>query len=236
MSNIIDEIREEFFKYQDVEYRNFQAGLVPTADVSASIGVRTPGLRRMAKEFMKREDIGVFLDSLPHEYFEENQLQAFIISEMKDYEACMERLTAFLPYVDNWATCDQMSPKIFKKHRAELLEEIKIWIKSEHTYTVRFAICMLMEHFLNEDFDISYPEMVSKVRSEEYYINMMTSWYYATAHAKQYDAVLHFIEEKKLDVWTHNKAIQKSIESRRITPEQKEYLRGLKIKASWKND
>ena len=218
MSNIIDEIREEFFKYQDVEYRNFQAGLVPTADVSASIGVRTPGLRRMAKEFMKREDIGVFLDSLPHEYFEENQLQAFIISEMKDYEACMERLTAFLPYVDNWATCDQMSPKIFKKHRAELLEEIKIWIKSEHTYTVRFAIGMLMEHFLNEDFDISYPEMVSKVRSEEYYINMMTAWYFATALAKQYDAVLHFIEEKKLDVWTHNKAIQKSIESRRITP------------------
>ena len=142
----------------------------------------------------------------------------------------MEEVDKFLPYVDNWATCDQLSPKIFKKHRPELLKKIKKWIKSKETYTVRFAIGMLMEHFLDEDFDIQYPEMVAKVRSDEYYINMMIAWYFATALAKQYDTILPFIEEKKLDKWTHNKAIQKSVESYRITPEQKEYLKTLKIK------
>ena len=142
----------------------------------------------------------------------------------------MEEVDKFLPYVDNWATCDQLSPKVFKKHRPELLKQIKKWIKSKETYTVRFAIGMLMEHFLDEDFDIKYPEMVAKVRSDEYYINMMIAWYFATALAKQYDSILPFIEEKKLDKWTHNKAIQKSVESYRITPEQKEYLKTLKIK------
>ena len=142
----------------------------------------------------------------------------------------MEEVDKFLPFVDNWATCDQLSPKVFKKHHASLLKQIKKWIKSKETYTVRFAIGMLMEHFLDEDFDIKYPEMVAKLRSDEYYINMMIAWYFATALAKQYDAVLPFIEEKKLDKWTHNKAIQKSVESNRITPEQKEYLKTLKIK------
>ena len=149
---------------------------------------------------------------------------------MKDYDACMNELEKFLPYVNNWATCDQMSPKVFKKHKQELLKHIKVWIKSKETYTIRFGVGMLMEHFLDEDFDPKYPEMLSKLRSDEYYVNMMIAWYFATALAKQYDAVIPYIEQNRLAVWTHNKAIQKSIESYRITPEQKDYLRSLKIK------
>ena len=227
---IRDEIIEELFKKQDLKYRDFQGKLIPPKTVDDMIGVRTPELRKYAKELLKREDIDEFLAILPHEYFDEYQLHAFIISAMKDYDKCMEELQRFLPYVDNWATCDQLSPKIFKKHRPELLEHIKEWIKSDRTYTVRFAIGMLMEHFLNEDFDKKYPKMVAKVCSEEYYINMMIAWYFATALAKQYDSIIPYIEEKKLDKWTHNKTIQKAVESYRITPEQKEYLRTLKIK------
>lgn len=227
---IIEEIRQNLFKHQDEKYKDFQSGLFPTLKKDAMIGVRTPELRKLAKEYAKREDIGEFLSDLPHKYFDENQLHAFIISGEKDYHKAMEELNTFLPYVDNWATCDQMSPKVFKKHRQELLTEIEKWINSDKTYTVRFGIGMLMEHFLDEDFDIAYPTMVAIVRSEEYYINMMIAWYFATALAKQYDTILPFIEEKKLDKWTHNKAIQKSVESYRITPEQKEYLKKLKIK------
>jgi 3-methyladenine DNA glycosylase AlkD len=226
---ITDEIREELFKHRDIKYRDFQVKLIPGTDPDDMIGVRTPELRKLAKQYAKAEDIDEFLNDLPHKYFDENQLQAFIISGMKDYDLCMERLCDFLPYVDNWATCDQMSPKIFKKHKEELLKKIDEWIISDKTYTVRFAIGMLMEHFLDDDFDMKYPEMVAKVRSDEYYINMMIAWYFATALAKQYDSIIPYIEEKKLDDWTHNKAIQKSIESYRITSEQKEYLRSLKI-------
>ena len=225
-----DEIISELFSKQDIKYRDFQVKLIPHKTVEEMIGVRTPELRKYAKELLKREDIGSFLAILPHEYFDEYQLHAFIISGIKDYDKCMEEVNRFLPYVDNWATCDQLSPKVFKKNRPDLLKQIKKWLKSKETYTVRFGIGMLMEHFLNEDFDIKYPEMVAKLRSEEYYINMMIAWYFATALAKQYDAVLPFIEEKRLDKWTHNKAIQKSVESYRITPEQKEYLKTLKIK------
>ena len=225
-----DEILDELYKKQDIKYRDFQGKLIPPKTVDDMIGVRTPELRKYAKELLKREDIDKFLEILPHEFFDEYQLHAFIISGIKDYEKCMEEVDKFLPYVDNWATCDQLSPKVFKKHRPELLKKIKKWIKSKETYTVRFAVGMLMEHFLDEDFDIQYPEMVAKLRSDEYYINMMIAWYFATALATQYDAVLPFIEEKKLDKWTHNKAIQKSVESNRITPEQKEYLKTIKIK------
>ncbi|MBE6014272.1 MAG: DNA alkylation repair protein [Lachnospiraceae bacterium] len=225
---IREEIREKLFSLQDTKFRDFQAKLMPTVDPANIIGVRTPELRKYAKEVAKRDDVWEFLSDLPHKYFDEMQLHAFILSVFKDYDKCMEEVCRFLPYVDNWATCDQLSPKVFKKHRQELLGQIKIWIKSDETYTVRFAIGMLMEHFLDEDFDIAYPEMVSKVRSEEYYINMMTAWYFATALAKQYEAVLPLIEEQRLDKWTHNKAIQKARESYRITPEQKEYLKGLK--------
>ena len=227
---IIQEIREELFKLQDEKYRDFQSALTPTVDAKTAIGVRTPELRKYAKELVKREDVGEFLSDLPHTYFDENQLHAFILSEMKDFDECMEAVNRFLPYVDNWATCDQMSPKVFKKHKKELLSQVKKWLKSKETYTVRFAIRMLMVYFLDEDFDISYPGMVAKIRSDEYYINMMTAWYFATALAKQYDAILPFIEERKLDGWTHNKAIQKAVESYRITDEQKNYLRSLKVK------
>ncbi len=224
------EIRDELKKLADEKYREMQKTIIPTADPDSIIGVRTPELRKMAKALAKRDDIDEFLSDLPHKSFDENQLHAFVLSEMKDYDACMEKLNAFLPYVDNWATCDQMSPKIFKRHKDELLKQIKVWLKSKETYTIRFAIGMLMEHFLDADFDPAYPKMVSKIRSEEYYINMMIAWYFATALAKQYDAVLPYIEEKKLSDWTHNKAIQKSVESYRITDEQKAYLKTLKVK------
>lgn len=227
---ITEEIRARLFSLQDTAYRDFQVKLIPGMDAQKEIGVRTPELRKLAKELAKREDIREFLNDLPHQYFDENQLHAFILSGEKDFEKCMEDLERFLPYVDNWATCDQMSPKVFRKNRKKLLESINRWIGSEHTYTVRFAIKMLMEHFLDEDFDPAYPEMVAEVRSEEYYIRMMIAWYFATALAKQYEAVLPYLEQKKLDVWTHNKTIQKAVESYRITEEQKIYLKSLKRK------
>lgn len=225
---ILEEIKEELFSLQDEKYRDFQSRLIPTIECGAIIGVRTPALRKLAKQLAKREDIDLFFCQLPHEYFEENQLHAFLISEIKDFSLCMEKITPFLPFVDNWATCDQMSPKVFRRHRQELLPYIKTWLASDKTYEVRFAVGMLMAHFLDDDFDLTYPGLVCGIRSKEYYINMMIAWYFATALAKQYDAVLQFLEEKRLEPWTHNKAIQKAIESRRITPEQKEYLRGLK--------
>ncbi len=215
---------------QDEKYRDFQVKLIPSAEPDTVIGVRTPQLRKYAGQLLKREDVSAFLDDLPHRYFDENQLHVFIISGIKDYERCINEVIRFLPYVDNWATCDQMSPKIFKKHRKELLENVELWLSSKETYTVRFGIGMLMEHFLDEDYDTKYPEMVAAVRSEEYYINMMIAWYFATALAKQYETVIPFIENKRLSDWTHNKAIQKAVESYRITQEQKDYLRGLKVK------
>jgi 3-methyladenine DNA glycosylase AlkD len=227
---IVNEIRDELFRLQDSGYRDFQSKLMPTIDASTAIGVRTPALRALAKKLVKREDVGLFLSDLPHAYFDENQLHAFIVSELRDFTACLQEVERFLPYVDNWATCDQMSPKVFKKHREELLDPIKRWISSDATYTVRFGVGMLMEHYIDDDFDPSYLDMVAAVRSEEYYIRMMVAWYFATALAKQYDAALPYLTDQRLDPWTHNKTIQKAIESRRISPEQKDYLRGLKIK------
>ena len=225
---ITEEIREELFRLQDSKYREFQIKLIPTVTPDSVIGVRTPALRKYAKELAKREEIGEFLSNLPHRYFDENQLHAFIISQLKDFGRCMECVRAFLPYVDNWATCDQMSPKVFGKSKGDLLLQIREWIASGDTYTVRFGIGMLMQHFLDEDFDPEYPELVAQIRSEEYYVNMMKAWYFATALAKQYEAVLPFIEGRRLDDWTHRKAIQKSVESYRITQEQKQYLKSLK--------
>ena len=231
---ITEEIRQSLFELQDIKYRDFQAKLIPGKDTETMIGVRTPELRKLAKQMLKREEIGEFLRDLPHRYFDEDQLHAFIVSGIKEYGKCMEELMRFLPFVDNWATCDQMSPGVFKKHKPELLAEIREWLGSEHTYTVRYGIGMLMQHFLDEDFDPAYPELVAGVRSEEYYVNMMIAWYFATALAKQYDAVLPFIEGRRLDPWTHNKTIQKAVESYRISDEQKEYLRSLKVQASKK--
>jgi 3-methyladenine DNA glycosylase AlkD len=227
---ITEEIREELFKLQDLKYRDFQGGLIPGTESDYMIGVRTPELRKLAKTYAKNENVAEFLKDVPHKYFDENQLHAFIVSEIKDFNLCVEEVNSFLPYVDNWATCDQMSPKVFKKNKKELLNYIEKWMDSKETYTIRFAIGMLMQHFLDEDFDEKYMDRISKVRSEEYYVNMMIAWYFATALAKQYDAAIPYIQEKKLDTWTHNKTIQKAVESYRIDLDTKEYLRSLKIK------
>ena len=226
----LNEIRVELFKMQDMDYRDFNSKLIPTVDKESMIGIRTPDLRKYAKQLGKSSDVIEFLQTLPHKYFDENQLHAFIISEIKDFKNCIDEINRFLPYIDNWATCDQLSPKVFKKYHNELLEYIKDWLKSDKVYTLRFGIGMLMEHFLDEDFDILYPKTIAKIRSDEYYVNMMVAWYFATALAKQYESIIPFIENNSLDIWTHNKAIQKSIESYRITDEQKAYLRELKIK------
>lgn len=225
-----DEIVTELFKMRDVDYAQFQGKLIPTVSSDRVIGVRTPALRAFAKDLYKDPDIDEFLCATPHQYFDEDQLHAFVISLEKDFDKCISLVEEFLPFIDNWATCDQLSPKCFKKEQKKLLSYIKVWIKSNHTYTVRFAIGMLMQHYLDDGFKTEYPDMVAEVRSDEYYINMMIAWYFATALAKQYESIVPYIEERRLAVWVHNKAIQKSVESYRITAEQKEYLKTLKIK------
>ena len=229
---INEDILKKLYALQDIKYRDFQGKLLPTVDPETIIGVRTPDLRKLAKELAKQDDIGTFLDTMPHTYFDENQLHAFILSELKDYDRCIALVDRFLPYVDNWATSDQLSPKVFRKHKTELLSYIKIWLKSDKTYTVRFAVRMLMQHFLDDGFRPAYPKLVAAIKSDEYYINMMRAWYFATALAKQYDAIIPYIEQKKLDPWTHSKAIQKSVESYRITPGQKEYLKTFRLQKS----
>ena len=225
-----DEIVTELFKMRDADYAQFQGKLIPTVSSDRVIGVRTPALRAFAKDLYKDPDIDEFLCTTPHQYFDEDQLHAFVISLEKDFDKCIALVEEFLPFIDNWATCDQLSPKCFKKEQKKLLSYIKVWIKSNHTYTVRFAIGMLMQHYLDDGFKTEYADMVAEVRSDEYYINMMIAWYFATALAKQYESIVPYIEEKRLAVWVHNKAIQKSVESYRITAEQKEYLKTLKIK------
>ena len=225
-----DEIVTELFRLQDKDYAQKQSKIIPTVTAERIIGVRTPELRSFAKSLYKDRDIDAFLSCVPHQYFDEDQLHAFIISLEKNFDKCIAEVEAFLPFIDNWATCDQLSPKIFKKESKKLLPNIYSWIKSDKTYTVRFAIGMLMQHFLDERFDTRYADMVAEVRSEEYYINMMIAWYFATALAKQYELVLPYLEEKRLDAWVHNKTIQKSVESYRITDEQKAYLKTLKLR------
>ena len=227
----MNEIQSFLFENRDEKYKAFQAKLIPSVDGELIIGVRTPELKKFAKELIKRGEAADFLADLPHKYFEENQLHSFIISDIKNFEKCIYEIQRFLPFIDNWATCDQLKPKAFSKNKDKLLDYILIWIKSEDTYTVRFAIEMLMTHFLDESFKEDYLKMVAEVKSEEYYINMMIAWYFATALAKQYEKALPFIENNVLDKWTHNKTIQKSVESFRITDEQKEYLKTLKIKS-----
>ena len=227
-----NEIVAELFRFQDKKYARMQAKIIPTVSPDRIIGVRTPVLRDFAKSLSKDQDIGEFLSYLPHQYFDEDQLHAFVISLERDFDKCIAEVDAFLPFIDNWATCDQLSPKAFKKEPEKLLPYIQIWIKSDKTYTVRFAIGLLMQHFLDDHFDLKYADEVAGIRSEEYYIRMMIAWYFATALAKQYELVLPYLEDKRLDDWVHNKAIQKSIESYRITDEQKAYLRTLKVRQS----
>lgn len=224
------EIQARLFEMQDLEYKEFHSNLIPTKGPDAIIGVRVPNLRKYAKELIKEQKTETFLKELPHKYNEENMLHAFIVEATKDFEVCVKQLEEFLPYVDNWAVCDSLTPKVFKKHLLEVEELIKGWIASDHTYTIRFGIEMLMSFYLDDAFDEKYLTMVAGVKSEEYYVNMMIAWYFATALAKQYDAAIKIVEAGVLDKWTHNKTIQKAIESYRITPEQKDYLRTLKKK------
>ena len=228
MMEIREEILQRLFTLQDLQYRDFQSKLMPTVDKNTIIGVRTPELRKLAKEFAKREDVDAFLDALPHAYYDENNLHGFILCEEKDFDRVIAKLDALLPYIDNWATCDLLSPNVFKKHKTELLPHIRRWLASSKVYTIRFGIEILMTHYLDEDFAPKYLDWVASVQSEEYYVNMMIAWYFATALAKRYEATLPYLTQQCLAPWTHNKTIQKAIESYRITDGQKVYLRTLK--------
>ncbi|MBP3594833.1 MAG: DNA alkylation repair protein [Lachnospiraceae bacterium] len=223
-------ITEQLFALQDIDYKQFHSKLMPTINPDVIIGVRTPELRKFAKQLAKSTDVELFLQELPHRYYEENNLHGFLIESIKEFDACIAALNQFLPYVDNWATCDMMSPKVMKTDLPELYEWVKVWIASGETYTVRFGVNMLMKYYLDETFLPEYPALVASIQSEEYYVKMVVAWYFATALAKQYDAVLPYIEEHRLDAWTHNKTIQKAVESYRILPEQKVFLKSLKIK------
>ena len=221
--------QELLFQLQDKGYRDFQSKLIPTIPVETIIGVRIPTIRKLAKEYGKAPESVEFLKQLPHTYYDENILHALLVAEIKDYEVCVKEVERFLPYVDNWAVCDIFSPRVFRKNRDRLIDKIKEWAASEHPYTCRFGMEMLMAHFLDEDFRVEYLEIPAAVHSEEYYVNMMIAWFYATALAKQWDVAVGYIEKKCLDPWTHNKTIQKARESYRITREQKEYLKTLKV-------
>lgn len=227
---ITEEIRNGLFALQDLGYRDFHSKLMPDFDKERVIGVRSPQLKKLAKSFSKRDDIDTFLSDLPHRYYEENNVHGVIVCDFRDYGKTVEYLDKFLPYVDNWATCDLLKPRAFQKNRAELIRDIDRWLKSDRTYTKRFAMGVLMTHFLDGDFKAEYLEKVYTVRSDEYYINMMKAWFFATALAKQWDSTVKVLENRLLDTWSHNKTIQKAIESYRITDEQKAYLRTLKIK------
>lgn len=222
------EIRNRLYEMQDLQYKEFHSKLMPTINADLIIGVRTPELRRFAKELWKNQDVSCFLNELPHRYYEENNLHAFLIEMIRDYDECVDALNIFLPYVDNWATCDMMVPKVFKKHLPELREQIKVWLDSEYVYEVRFAVDMLMKYYLDELFEPEYLQWIADIDSEEYYLKMVKAWFFATALAKQYDATVPYIENQYMDKWTHNKTIQKSIESYRIDKEQKQYLKSLK--------
>ena len=223
------EIQQRLFALQDTGYRDFHAALMPTVPKELVIGVRSPALRALARELKGTEQAAAFMAELPHQYYEENNLHAALIGHIRDFDACMAAVERFLPYVDNWATCDMMNPKALAKDKAALLEHIRLWLQSGHTYTVRFGMGMLMRHFLEEDFREAYLALVASVQSEEYYIRMMQAWYFATALAKQYEAAVQYLEQRKLGVWVHNKTIQKARESYRISGEQKEYLKSLKV-------
>ncbi len=228
MTKMTEIIEKKLFSMRDEKYRDFQAKLMPGVDFERIIGVRTPLIREYAKSLSREEDIEKFLNDLPHKYYDENNLHGFIISRCKDYEKTVKYVDAILPYVDNWATCDLLSPTVFKKHRPELKNEIDRWLSSDKTYTIRFGIEMVMSHYLDEDFDAGYLEIISKIRSDEYYVNMMKAWYFATALTKQWESTLPYIENNALDIWSHNKTISKARESYRITDSRKAYLKTLK--------
>lgn len=219
------ELQQRLFELQDLKYRDFHSRLMPGVDKDKIIGIRTPVLKKFAKEYMKEPGWKQFLRELPHKYYEENNLHMILIGSIKDYDTCMAELKNMLPYIDNWATCDFPTPRIFEDHKEDVLKEIDSFLASNHTYKVRYGIGLLMRLFLDDDFRPEYPEKVAAVHSDEYYINMMIAWYFATALAKQWEAVVPYIEEHRLDDWVHRKTIQKAVESYRITDEKKAYLK-----------
>lgn len=225
-------VQQQLFSLQDLKYRDFHAKLVPGMDIASIIGVRTPELRKLAKQLAKHERVGEFLAVLPHQYLDEMNLHGFIISEIKDYDACLKEIERFLPYIDNWATCDLLSPKAFKqkKNHGRLIDDIKRWMASDEPFVKRFGIEMLMSFYLDDDFKPEYLKWVAEIHHEHYYVKMMVAWFFATALAKQWDATLPYITGQTMEKWTHNKSIQKAIESYRITPEQKDLLRKYKVK------
>lgn len=225
----MDSIQKRLFDLKDLEYKDFQCKLMPTVNADTVIGVRTPQLRALAKQIYGTKDADKFLTSLPHFYYEENNLYSYLTEQIKDFDLCVNTVDKFLPFVNNWATCDTMKPKVFTKNAEKLLPYIEKWLCSKHTYTVRYGILMLMTHFLDSKFDVKYLKRVSQIKSDEYYINMMIAWYFATSFAKQYESTLPFIEQHLLPNWVHNKTIQKTCESYRITANQKAYIKTLKI-------
>lgn len=228
MTEMTAEIRARLFALCDEKYARFSASLIPNIPPETVIGVRAPMLRVLAKELSRDGRIGDFLADLPHEYHEENCLHAYLIGECRDIDKVLSLLDSFLPYVTNWAVCDTMRPRVLSKHKDKLLLRAYQWLKSEQTYTVRYAIGMLMLHFLGDDFDEFYPSLIAEIESDEYYVNMMRAWYFAEGLAKQYDRILPYIEERRLDAWTHRKAIQKAVESFRIPNERKEHLKAFR--------
>ena len=225
---ITEDIRARLFAAQDSTYRDFQVKLVPTVDPAAMIGVRTPDMRAIAKEIFARPDRDIFLQDLPHRYYEENLIHFFVLAQIRDFNECVRAVETFLPYVDCWPVSDQATPRSFKKNHPKLLPYIRKWIASDHVYTARFGLRMLMNEFLDADFREEYLALAASPQGEDYYLKMMVAWYFATALAKQYDAALPYLEESRLDPWIHNKSIQKALESYRVSEEHKEYLRGLK--------
>ena len=224
------DIRKILFDNQDIKYRDFHSRLMPTVRKETVIGIKVPVLRKIAKNIKNTREACEFMKKLPHEYYEENNLHAFLIAEIENFDECISELELFLPFLDNWATCDSLRPKCFKSNTDRLLSCVYKWLESDKPYTVRFAIEMLMVYYLDEHFSKEYLDTVSKIKSDEYYVNMMIAWYFATALAKQYNSVFPFVKSRVLPPWVHNKTIQKAMESYRITDEQKIHLKALKIK------
>lgn len=221
-------VYERLIACSDEQYKEFQSKLVPNIPKETVLGVRTPDMRRIAKEIRGTEEAEGFLAELPHKFYEENLVHFFLIAMIKDFDQCVQAVETFLPYVDCWPVCDSSSPKVFTKNHEKLLPLIRKWMDSDHVYTARFGIRMLMNEFLGEDFRPEYLQWVASVPGEDYYIRMMVAWYFATALAKQYDESVVYIEERRLEPWTHKKAIQKAVESYRVTEAHKEYLKMLR--------
>lgn len=223
------DLQKQLISMADRKYAEFQAKLTPTVDPALFIGIRIPQLRAFAKEYIKKPEAAEFLNALPHEFYDENMLHGLLLSLLKDYDECVAGVDRFLPYVDNWAVCDIMSPKVFARHKAIFINKIREWSASSDTYTCRFGLEMLMSHYLDDDFKAEYLEIAAAATSDEYYVKMMVAWFFATALAKQWDATIPYLENRRLAAWTHNKTIQKARESFRITPQQKEYLKSIKV-------